>query len=242
MQRVLITRAEPEASRLAEVIASCGHRAVLAPLAQLQSCAVQWPDILPEALIFTSSNAPTRTTCANVHGLPVFAIGARTAAAAQSAGFSNIEAVADGHYAKLLQSLMAAPYRQYWHIGGHDLRHDIGADLALQQKSCAAIAVYEMTSVTALPAEAQSALQARALDRVLIFSPRSAQRAIALLGDAGSWLPAFVLSEAIAAPLRAAGWNQVHVSITPDMRSLLASAGLMCEEADVLLKGTTDDR
>jgi uroporphyrinogen-III synthase len=240
--RVLISRAEPEASALADVIACCGHSPVLAPLAALASRAVDWPQTLPEALIFTSGNAPLHVTHEKLHLLPVFAIGPHTAAAASHAGFVSVVAHADGQYATLLSLISAAPYRRLWHIGGRDVRHDMVADLAQRSLSCHAFTVYEMISATALPLPAQTALQNRALDMTLIFSPASAERALILLGGARHWLPAWVMSEAIAAPLRLGGWRYIHVSSAPNKRTLLAEAGLMCDEAEYLLKGAQDDR
>jgi uroporphyrinogen-III synthase len=239
MARVLITRAEPEASALAALLARCGHSAVLAPLAKLQALDVTWPQDLPDALVFTSANAPLHVE----HKiLPVFAIGPRTADAAREAGFTKIVAQGNGDYAQLLKSIIAAPYRNLWHIGGRDVRHDLVQDLAAHHISCRAFAVYDMVSATALPPPAQTALAAKALDMALIFSPRSAQRAIRLLGDARAWLPAWVMSEAIAAPLRAVHWCKVHVSSAPNKHILLAEAGLMCEEANDFLKGSLDER
>jgi uroporphyrinogen-III synthase len=242
MVRVLITRAEPEASALAALIMRCGHSAVIAPLAKLQSLNVTWPQILPEALVFTSANALLHLDGKSLRALPVFAIGSRTAAAARDAGFTQIVAHGESNYAQLLRYIIAAPYRSLWHIGGRDVRHDMQQDLASHNIACRAFAVYDMVSITALPPPAQAALAAHALDMALIFSPRSAQRAIKLLGDAPAWLPVWTMSEAIAAPLRAANWCQVYVASAPDKHILLAEAGLMCEEAADFLKGPPDER
>jgi uroporphyrinogen-III synthase len=242
MARVLITRAQPEASALAHVLESCGHTAVLAPLANLQSVTVAWPHILPDALIFTSGNALLHISDDRLRQLPVLAIGPHTYKAAHDAGFAQLMPHARGDYAQLLQAINNTPYEIFWHIGGRDVRHDITADLAARGKLCCAIAVYEMASTTALPYPAQTALDARALDMALIFSPRSAERALNLLHTAREWLPAWVMSNAIAAPLRAGGWAHIHISSAPDKRTLLAEAGLMCEKAEIMLKGPIDER
>jgi uroporphyrinogen-III synthase len=242
MARVLITRAEPEASALAALIARCGHHGVLAPLAKLQAITVTWPENLPQALVFTSANAPLHLAQGALQSLPVFAIGPRTAAAARDAGFMHFVATSDGDYAQLLQSIIAAPYRHLWHIGGRDVRHDMARDLQPHKITAQAFAVYDMVSNTTLPPPAQAALAARTLDMALIFSPRSAQRAIQLLGDARLWLPVWALSEAIAAPLRAASWCNVDVASKPNKHMLLAQAGLMCDEATDFLKGYRDER
>jgi uroporphyrinogen-III synthase len=242
MVRVLITRAEPEASALAALIMRCGHSAVIAPLAKLQSLDVTWPQDIPEAIVFTSANAPSHLSPKLLRALPVFTIGPRTADAARAAGFTQIVAHGNGDYAQLLRHIIAAPYRSLWHIGGRDVRHDMREDLLPHKIICQAFAVYDMVSTTALTPLAQAALVARSLDMALIFSPRSAQRAIKLLGDARVWLPVWTMSEAIAAPLRAAHWCQVHVSLNPNKHALLAQAGLMCKEATDCLKGTQDER
>ncbi len=242
MARVLITRAQPEASALAHILESCGHTAVLAPLAALQTVAVAWPHILPDALIFTSGNAPLHIYDDRLRQLPVFPIGSHTDKAARDAGFVQRMPHTNGDYTQLLQAISTAPYKSVWHIGGRDVRHDITADLAARGKLCRSIMVYEMVSTTILPAPAQAALATRALDMALIFSPRSAERALHLLSSARTWLPAWVMSEAIAAPLRAGGWTHVQVSSAPDKRTLLAEAGLMCDKADIMLKGSVDER
>jgi uroporphyrinogen-III synthase len=242
MACVLITRAQPEASALAHVLESCGHSAVLAPLAELQAVPVAWPHTLPDALIFTSGNAALHISDDRLRQLPVFSIGPHTHAAARNAGFEKRMPHMRGDYTHLLQAIGDAPYTSFWHIGGRDVRHDITADLARRGKHCCSFVVYEMISTKALPYPAHAALAARALDLALIFSPRSAERALHLLGAARLWLPAWVMSPAIAAPLQAGGWQHIHISSAPDKRTLLAEAGLMCEKAATMLKGPFDER
>ncbi len=241
MARVLITRAEPEASALAHLLESCGHNAVLAPLAQIYQNAIYTPLLLPEALIFTSRNAPQYAP--PHYNLPTFAIGPRTAQAARAAGFQHIIADGDGIYAQLMSHIIASGFRTVWHIGGSDVRHDMAADLAAHGIKCHHLPFYGMRAVEDIPPAAKTAIAARALDMGLILSPQTAKRANTLLGaDVRNWLPLWVLSDAIAEPLQAAGWRHVHISSQPSLLQLLAEAGLMCEEGRSILKGMDHDR
>jgi uroporphyrinogen-III synthase len=242
VSRVLITRAEPEASALADILSRCGHQPVLAPLAQVVANTIYHSTPVPDAIVFTSRTAPGFAQSTQLQSYPVFAIGPRTADAARAAGFQNIIADGDGHYAQLLDHISASPYQNLWHLGGEDVRHDMAADLVRYQIKCTHFPVYTMVAVDDIPAAAKTAIADHALDMALVLSPRTAKRAVALLGEeVRQWLPVWTMSAAIAAPLRAAGWRHTHIASRPSLITLLAEAGLMCDEAITFLKGADDD-
>jgi uroporphyrinogen-III synthase len=236
--RVLITRAQAEAEAIAAAIEKCGHQAILSPLAKLESMSATWPLEIPDALVFTSRYGPK---FANIAKAKCFAIGARTAEAAHNAGYEVI-AEAQGEYKNLLAHIIQSGMKNLWHVGGEDVRHDMMADLAPHGITCTHIAVYRMVSIDVLTPAASAAIAAQALDMALIFSPRSAQRAAMLLEETKPWLTAWCMSAAIAVPLQARGWSHIKISSKPDRITLLAEAGLLCDEAQQFLEGSDDDR
>lgn len=107
--RVLVTRPDKEAARTAQALRNLGHEPVIAPLTTIERTGAPLPEGRFCAVAVTSANAidapdlPPR-----VLSLPLYAVGARTAAAAGLAGFADIRTAsgtADALAALMVQQL-----------------------------------------------------------------------------------------------------------------------------------------
>lgn len=224
--RFLVLRPEPGASATAARIAALGHAAVVAPLFTVQPVAWAPPDPAEhDALILTSANAVRHAgpVLARLAGLPVYAVGSATAAAALEAGFKVVATgLSDG--AELLERAAAEGVRKGLHLAGADHRAIAHADVGLRR-----VVVYRADAVDALPAEAREALSGSAV--VLLHSPRAAGHFRALLGEAGLSADRVAIAGISAATLRAAGegWGATMLATQPSDEALLAAAARLCE-------------
>jgi uroporphyrinogen-III synthase len=229
--RLVLTRPQDDSERSALPLRARGHDVLVAPLMCIESVAA---DLRPRwgAIIITSANAaaaianhPQR---AQLTGLPVYAVGTRSADAARAAGFTDVTS-AGGDLRDLI--LMIAEHRPdrtapLLYLAGEDRAGDLIGDLAVHGIAAELAVVYR--AVTApYPPELVAALQAGQVDGVLHFSKRSADNYIDGAKKAGIDAQAlivrhFCLSPQIGEPLVAAGAAQVIVAKRPDEAALLA--------------------
>jgi uroporphyrinogen-III synthase len=224
--RVAITRSQADGERSAATLRAQGHDALVAPLIRVEpiaaSLAGDWSGI-----VITSANATaTRGTSHKLLALPLYAVGARSAAAAREAGFTDVTS-ADGD-ARDLVAVIASQHRDpkpLLYLAGGDRAADLVADLARHGIKAEMRVVYR--AVTApLPAALIDGLRTGTLDAVLHYSQRSAEnfvagaRAAMVEGEALR-LRHLCLSEQVAAPLRAAGAADVAVAPHPDEAALI---------------------
>ena len=163
-----------------------------------------------DAILITSANAIRfgGAQLAKLKPLPVYAVGAATAAAAREAGFS-IASVGDGG----VRHMPSTADRRLLHLAGRD-HVDAGAAMT--------IPVYEARAIDR-PAGIEE-LRQRV---VAIHSARAGSRFAELAGHR--------LSIAIAAISPAAaeacgtGWQGVHIAPQPTDEALLALAAGLCE-------------
>src|SRR5262245_45808721 len=98
--RLIVTRPEPDATRTAEALIRLGHVAILSPMLDVANeSRVAVPQERFQAVLVTSINA-VRTLAgisdrAPITGIPIFAVGDRTALEAKRAGFATARS-ADG--------------------------------------------------------------------------------------------------------------------------------------------------
>jgi uroporphyrinogen-III synthase len=123
MTRVLITRPQPGAADTAERLRALGHEPVVAPLFEVRAKEWSPPAAMPEAVMLTSAAAAREggPAMAPYLGLPCFCVGARTAAAAQDAGFTDIRTpeVEDG--GELLAAIAEEGIGDILHLSGIEI-------------------------------------------------------------------------------------------------------------------------
>ncbi len=189
--RVLVTRPAEDCARTAALLRSRGHEAVPAPLFSVRTLPAELA-IAADAVLAASANALRRADPAGLAGLtrlPLFAVGAATAAAAREAGFRDIRAAGGDSLdlARLIAEGLPAGARLL-HLAGRPRRDE--AIAALDGRFRIAVAeTYATEACDALPPIAAEALREGRLDAVLHFSPRAA-RVFADLAEAAGLMAA----------------------------------------------------
>lgn len=226
--RVVVTRPEPDGKRTAAALRARGHEVLVAPLMKVQGVAADLSGSWG-AVIVTSANAPIAIADNSARGalikLPLYAVGQRSAEAAQQAGFSNVTS-AGGDVRDLVRTLAAqraddkAPLL---YLAGEDRAADLVGELSARGIAAEMRVVYR--AVTApFPSALIEALKAGEVDAVLHFSRRSAENYIAGARQSGIAGPAMAvrhlcLSAQVAEPL--AGASDVTIAMRPDEAALI---------------------
>ncbi|MBV8682115.1 MAG: uroporphyrinogen-III synthase [Caulobacteraceae bacterium] len=203
MTRVWITRAQPGADATAARVRELGLRPLVEPLLEVRLLPSEPVDLAAiGALAFTSANAvrafaPRSPRC----DLPVFVIGAATAAAARAAGFNDVRS-ADGDV-RALGEFVASQWSPtdgaILHPGAAEPAGDLVGALASAGLSARGLTMYE---TVARPPSAALLATLPDVRFVLVHSPKGA-RALAevLERSPAPHISALCLSRAVAAPL-----------------------------------------
>lgn len=229
--RLVLTRPQEDSERSALALRARGHEVLVAPLIRIEPVAA---DLSPHwgAVIITSANAAAaianHSLLARLTGLPVYAVGKRSADAARAAGFADVMS-AGGDLRDLI--LMIAQHRpdksaRMLYLAGEDRAGDLIGDLAVHGIAAELAVVYRAIAAPFLP-ELIAALRAGQVDGVLHFSKRSADNYVHGAKKAGIDAQAlsvrhFCLSSQIAEPLVAAGAVKIAVAKRPDEAALIA--------------------
>lgn len=213
MRKLLLLRPEPGLSASAERARALGLDVLTCPLFRVEPVPWQAPDPAAfDALLLTSANAVRHGGAGldRLRALPVQAVGAATAAAAQDVGF-RVEAIGEGDVIDLLARLPAS--LRLLHLAGEN--HRDPSDPRIERRivyRSAAIAEPNLPPLQGLV--------------VAVHSPRAGQRLAELARDRSSTTIA-VISQA-AAEACGTGWERVEVADLPNDNSLLALAARLC--------------
>jgi uroporphyrinogen-III synthase len=233
---VVVLRAAAAAARTAARLREIGFAPLVAPLSAIAPAP---PARLAErdfaGVIVTSAAAieavAGHADLAALARLPLWAVGAHSAAVGRRHGFAHVRA-AGGDAAALAARLRAEAERgrPYLWLSGADIAADLAVLLASDDIAVERRIVYRAEAVATLPAPLAAALRAGTPGAVLHFSPRGAATYLDLAARAGlaeaALRPAqLCLAEAVAAPLRAAGAAHIAVAARPDQATLLTLLG-----------------
>ncbi|MGU3538913.1 uroporphyrinogen-III synthase [Methylobacterium sp. A54F] len=226
--RIWVARPEPGASRTAAALAERGHAALVAPVLTVRATGAALPPERPDALILTSAQGVATLDAAALRGLPVFAVGTRTAEAAAAAGLGPVHDAGGG--AGDLVGLVRArlgPGARLLHPAGADRKAEPAASLTAAGYRVTTLVAYAAAALSALPEAVSEALRRGHLDGALHYSRRSAEvardlAAMATLGGAFAALRHYCLSADVAAPLAEAGIVAHFVPARPREGDLLA--------------------
>jgi len=231
--RIWVARPEPGATRTGARLRERGHVPLIAPVLVSRPTGAALPEGPFAGLILTSGNALAALAedgVVRLAGTPVFAVGARTAAAAARAGLGPVRE-GPGDAAALAGLITEAlPSRgRLLHIAGAERKPEPAATLARAGYDLHVHVVYAAEPVDRLPESVAAALCGieSSLDAALHYSRRSAATALALAGEAGYAEPFgairhYCLSEDVAVPLAAAGIPIHFVPRRPREDDLLA--------------------
>ncbi|MEO8925963.1 MAG: uroporphyrinogen-III synthase, partial [Caulobacteraceae bacterium] len=147
MRRVWITRALPGALVTARRVRGQGFEAVVAPLLAVRALGEGPIDLKGiGAIAFTSANGVAAFAVRSpARGLPVFAVGEATAAAARAAGFARVRS-ADGDVEALATAIAAHGDEldgAVLHPGAAEPAGDLVAQLASLGLEARSMAIYE---------------------------------------------------------------------------------------------------
>lgn len=233
--RLLITRPEEDGGTLAERLAARGHVPILLPLLDIvfpQAGAL--PLDGAGALIATSRNALRAlrrdAAFAKARGLPVYCVGAATAAYARDLGFADIRT--GPGTARELASDIAATARPeagaLLYLTGEQVAFDLaGALIPLGFEVRRAVVYAARANMAAGPALAESL--ASGLDGVILLSPRTAEVFASLLANMPDTnmpgLTCYCYSRAVAKSLERIDGLELRVCPRPTEADLLAMIG-----------------
>lgn len=218
------------AAETAARLTACGHDVRVSPL--LEPVSVAWePPVDPvEAVLFTSPQGPrfAGAAAAAYHRLPAYAVGERTALAAQEAGFLDVR-IAGGDLVALYAAVAAAGIARALHLTGIH-RTEVAMPAGLQT---IVRAVYEARLAPLTP-DAAAALRAGSIDWVLLFSSRTAAHFAGLHDNLGLARAALSVAAISPAALERAGpgWRHAVAAQTPNEAGILAAAGLACDKPE----------
>ncbi|MDB5600970.1 MAG: uroporphyrinogen synthase [Xanthobacteraceae bacterium] len=229
MLTLLVTRPEPDASRTALSLRARGHEVLVAPLLRIETLSAELGAGPWAAVLITSASAARAAAAhpdlARIVGLPLLAVGGRSAEAARAAGFTDVSS-ADGDAEDLVQLARRQPVGRLLYLAGRDRTGDLAGRLAASGHVVDTIEVYRAVAETRLPTPVEQALAAGEIDGVLHFSRRTALAFVAATDSAmlrGKTLEMhhFCLSAQVAEPLRAVGVTRVKIAPLPDEAALL---------------------
>ncbi|GAA5265598.1 uroporphyrinogen-III synthase [Acidiphilium sp. MT5] len=223
---VLVTRPEPGAGETAAALRACGHVPIVAPVLHIEPQIVAAPRNVA-AIAVTSGQAVAGLPSA-LQALPLFAVGDASAARARAAGFRHVESAAGT--AQDLARLMVhrlAPGAAVLLASGAGNGLDLADDLRAAGLRVSRRVAYRSVAAETLEMAAVAALEANEVDFVLIFSPASARRFVAL-AQAARVEPglrrviAIAISPAAAVPLAVLPLRAVLIAMAPDQKHMLA--------------------
>lgn len=229
--RVVVTRPQPQGERTAAALAARGHDVWEVPLMKIEPVAADLSGTWG-AVVITSANAPPaiaeNVVREGLLKLPLYAVGRRSAQAAQEAGFSNVTtAGGDVHdLVQLLRERGAGIEAPLLYLAGEDRATDLVGELAVHGIAAQMRVIYRAVTVP-FPDELVAALEAGGdVQAVLHFSRRSAENYVAGAQAVGVSEQAmdvrhYCLSEQVAEPLRAAGAGRVMVAPRPEEAALI---------------------
>ncbi len=193
--------------------------------------ALPWtpPATIPAAVMLTSA-AAARLAGPALEALtnrPCHVVGEATASAARAAGFTTV-ITAGPNAEALLADADARGVREVLHLSGREHRAAEHDGIRVTRRI-----VYAVEAVDRMPPAAVEALRNGAA--ALLHSPRAA-RLFAVLAEAAGLDRAGIDIAAFSPAVASAagdGWRSVAVARWPDDASLLAAAGLPCDNRDI---------
>jgi uroporphyrinogen-III synthase len=236
---ILVTRPQPDNDATAAALRALGHDVLAAPMLRFERVMLTLDaHTQPDAVIVTSANAlralAEQPALPDLLRLPLFAVGDRTAQAAQDAGFAQVMS-AQGDAGALRDALVKRAKKHglkagatLLYLAGADLARDLAGDLGAHGFHVVTQTTYRMAPVTFLPDDVVTAFAAGTIDAVLHYSRRSARAFFQAAGHDGVEISALALphgclSEAVAAVARDAGATQVIAAAAPDEASLFSA-------------------
>ena len=227
---LLLTRPRASADRFLQGLDPAllaGLPVCISPLMEIRPLEVDADPQEAAAVIFSSANGVR--LAGRGGGMPVYCVGAQTAAVAQGCGWC-VRQVAETAEALLALLLAERPTGPLLHLAGLHRRGEIAERLNDGGIPTRVVALYDQVLLP-LSAEAQALLAGGDPVVVPLFSPRSAQQ-FAAEADPSSRAVILAMSAAVAGALGAPpGWK-LHIAAAP-------TANEMARGVEMLLRGNS---
>jgi uroporphyrinogen-III synthase len=230
--KVLITRAEQDAERLARTLGARGIATMIEPLMAIRFLPQSTEHLAPfltgaQAVLLTSANGVRAFAAATTRrDFRAFAVGDATAGAARAAGFAtvvsaggNVEDLA----ARVIASLKPADGALI-HAAGSVTAGDLAGLLGAAGFTLRRAVLYEAVPANQLSDAARLALERGEIDAAVFFSPRNAATFVRLAAGSRSactQIIAVALSAAVAAALGTLPWRRIVTAASPSEAALL---------------------
>lgn len=232
--KVLVTRAEGDAEKLAARLAERGHQSVIESLLTIRFRPEAARSIEPfldgvQALLFTSANGVRAFADATKRrDFRAFAVGDATAAAARAAGFAGVISASGAvdDLAKLVIGRLKPKEGALFHSAASVTAGDLQGLLEAAGFGVRRAVLYEAVESERLGEATRGMMARREIDAALFFSPRSAATFVRLaagLDEGCEHMVAVALSSAVAEKLAPLPWRRIAVAAAPNESSLLAA-------------------
>ena len=232
--KVLVTRAEGDAEKLAARLAERGHESVIENLMTIRfrpEAARGIEQFLGDvqAVLFTSANGVRAFVKATQRrDFRAFAVGDATADAARAAGFADVTSAggAVDDLAKLVIGRLKPKGGAVFHTAASVTAGDLQGLLEAAGFSVRRAVLYETVEPERLSDTTRAAIAQRQIDVALFFSPRNAATFVRLaagLEEGCKHMVAVALSSAVAEKLAPLPWRRIAVAAAPNESALLAA-------------------
>lgn len=231
MGYVLITRPEPSATQLCEVLKKRGYETLSSPSLIYETRQIGISDLSSyDALVFTSAQA--------IHSLfdqdhshhfdlnkPVFTVGKNTDRTAHSYNFLNTHC-ADGNAQDLINLITQYPYKNILYLCGAHISTDIRTPLKSQNISVTEAIIYEALLTNDFSEDTRTALSNDQIDVVLFFSKRSAEIFMNLITKNGyeqqlATIKCLCISDSVLEYVRNYTWKDTYSAKAPNQDSMI---------------------
>ena len=227
--RVLVTRPQPDANRLADRLQQAGHKAVISPLLRIEFTEDPLPPLDSfQALLITSGNG-ARALARNTgrRDMRLLCVGDASARQAREDGFDDVESAGGDTVAlaELTRASCDPADGPLLHVTGSAVAGALAENLREDGYSVESQMLYRANIAAQLPETAREALSDGSLDAVMLFSPRTARTFATLLKKAEmettcTGLHLLCLSEAVANELRNIPSSSVRIAARPTTDAL----------------------
>lgn len=229
MQRILVTRPEPDNGRTAEKLSALGFTPLQLPLTGIEPIGVrEWPDLsMIDAVAVTSVNAVRHapdTLLAGVASKPCFAVGERTGEVANAAGLNVADAEgmdAEGLVRRIAAAL--APGRKVLILCGRVRRPTLQDGLRRAGLETFIVETYDTIAFTPSEEEVVARLGQAPIDGVLLYSAFAAKMFARISAcRLFSRSAYFAISERVGKMLPPAARDRLHIAREPNEEALLS--------------------
>lgn len=241
---LLVTRPEPEGTKLKGQIEAIGHEAVVEPFMEAELLPEAIDDLDGVAAIIATSRNALRALSQSPYlhdavAIPLFVVGHGTAEIARDLGVERI-AIGPGSvngFAAAIAGTLDPADGLIVHLAGDVLAGDLAGELQELGFRVLQPVVYRMKAAEALSEGTREAIGEGAIDGVVLMSPRTARIYAGLikrhgLADAAAEMIHICLSDAVARSLAPLGDVPVEVAEKPTLNAILELTEQVADRLD----------